>query len=106
MSKKQNAKTPPNKDILERINFLSEAAKLSAQDSTLVNLSQHFGAEAHLIALKSKIRIRPQKIFCKNCKTALVAPLTATVTKTNNCMIYKCKLCQSQHRIYLSEKKK
>lgn len=96
----------PNKDILERVNFLTEISKVAAQDPDLCDLAQYLGSEAIKTAQKSKIRIRPKQLFCKNCKTPLIPPLTAQVIKSHNIIHYKCKICNKERKKHLDEKSK
>lgn len=109
-SNKQKTPSPPNqfsnKETLERINFLAEISKVAAQDPDLVDLAQYLGSEANQIAQKSKMRIKPKQLFCKNCRTPLVPPLTAEIIKSHNVIHYKCKMCNKERKQYLSEKDK
>ena len=107
MNKKHSVRPPQDfskKDIFERINYLTEISKVAAQDPDLYQLSQYLGNEANQTAQKSKIRIKPKQLFCKNCKTPLVSPLTAEVVKSHNVIHYKCKICKKERKKYLNEK--
>lgn len=107
MSKRKIIQAPnnfPNKDILERINFLTEISKVAAQDPDLYSLAQYLGSEATQTAQKSKIRVKPKQLFCKNCKTLLIPPFTAEVIKSHNILHYKCKICNGERKKYITEK--
>ncbi|OHT06986.1 hypothetical protein TRFO_24871 [Tritrichomonas foetus] len=108
MKKIRNVKPPnkiPNQEILERVNFLTEVSKISAEIPELVDLSQYLGTEANLAAQKSNIRMTPKRVFCRKCKTPMVPPLTAEFIKKKDFTIIKCKTCNSKFKEYIGEYK-
>lgn len=88
------------RDVYERINFLSEAAKAASMEPELVGLSQYLGSEMDLIAKKSKIRVKPKQTFCKKCKTPLISPISSETSIRGNYIVYKCKICGSVTKKY------
>ena len=90
----------PQRDVLERINFLSEASKLASMDPDLIGLSQYLGTEMDYTAKKSKVRIKPKQTFCKKCKTPMISPISSDTFIRGNFIYYKCKLCGNVTKKY------
>ena len=80
-----------NQDIYERINFLTEAAKVAAENPDLVPIAQHLGTEADLTAKRSNIRTKPKRVLCKKCHVPLVFNTTARVSFGPEFTVYTVK---------------
>ena len=107
MKKTRNISAPKqisNKEVIEKINFLTEIAKISAEIPELIDLSQYLGNEAVLSAQKSKIRLKPKHILCKNCNTPLISPLTSDIKVRGGKIYYACKNCKKIYKKHLNEK--
>jgi RNase P subunit RPR2 len=89
---------------MERVNFLTEASRYAASDPDLVNLAQYYGSEADLAAKKSMIRTKPNNTFCKNCKVALVPPVSAVVSVNAESVTIECQLCHTRCTVYNGQK--
>lgn len=94
----------PQRDLLERINFLAKAASTAAQFPEMTELSQYMGTEACLTAKKANIRTKPKRFFCKKCSTPLVPPFCADILVSDDHIIYECKLCHAKRKVFITEK--
>ena len=102
MSKK--GKRFQNRDVYERINFLTEAAKAAASNPDLINLSQFLGSEADLTTKKSNIRIKPKHVLCKKCHTPLIFDTTTQISVGPQFSEYKCLNCGTKKKVFHSDK--
>lgn len=93
-----------NAELMERINFVAEAAKLAGQDEDLAALAQYLGTEADLTAKKGMIRTKPNHTFCKNCKSPLIPPHLARYSVKRDFVAVHCLQCQTVHKIFRTEK--
>ena len=90
--------------ILERINFLTEAAKVAALDENLVDLAQYLGSEADLTAKRSNVRTKPKRVLCNKCHTPLIMDSTAEVSVGPQFIVYKCKNCGNTKKCFQKDR--
>lgn len=99
----KNLMSEPSKikqhDLLERINFLANAASTAAQFPEM----SHFSQTDPFVISKS-VQTRPKRMICKKCSTPLVPPFYADVLVTDYHIIYECNLCHAKRMVPMSQR--
>ncbi|PBK74610.1 Rpr2-domain-containing protein [Armillaria solidipes] len=121
MAKKSKDETPnansvPNKDIIQRLNFLYQASVyLNGVPSqspprrkrvTTSDLSRSYVSSMKIVGQKTVVKMDPsvKRTICKGCNTILVPGSTVTIRANKSpshghLMVYTCTQCKTTRRI-------
>ena len=91
-------------EVLEKVNFLSEAAIQCSFNPNLIELSQYLGSEADFSSKRTNLRKKPKNLFCKKCHIPLISPLNSIIIPGIEYNLYKCNFCGNSQKLYHKKK--
>ncbi|KAK0244448.1 Rpr2-domain-containing protein [Armillaria nabsnona] len=111
-----NANSVPNKDIIQRLNFLYQASVylngVTSQSPprrkrvTTSDLSRSYVSSMKIVGQKTVVKMDPsvKRTICKGCNTILVPGSTVTIRAKKSpshghLMVYTCTHCKTTRRI-------
>ncbi|KAK0503705.1 RNAse P Rpr2/Rpp21/SNM1 subunit domain-containing protein, partial [Armillaria luteobubalina] len=111
-----NANSVPNKDIIQRLNFLYQASvylnSVTSQSPSrrrrvsTSDLSRSYVSSMKVVGQKTVVKMDPsiKRTICKGCNTILVPGSTVTIrvnksASRGHVMVYTCTHCQTTRRI-------
>lgn len=100
MRRKAAGNQIPNRDVVEKLNFLTNVLESIGNNPDLAPLSEYLATDLIGASNKSQIRVRPRPLMCRKCRMPLCPPNGVITRVTKDYTVYKCSTCETSFKQY------